>query len=55
MQEKITSFTNDRDFWVAYDGVHTGPTFKQNESDGQDRLRKIAYRYIKQWRTCVDA
>jgi len=54
MQGKITSPT-DRDFWVAYDGVHTEPTFKQNEGDGQGWLRQIAYRYIKQWRTCVDA
>jgi FkbM family methyltransferase len=48
-------YPTGRDFWVAYKGVHTEPTFLKDEGDGQGPLRKIAYSYVKQWRTCVDA
>lgn len=44
-----------RDFWVAYKGQHTEPTFKKDEGDGQEPLRRIAYQYVKQWRICIDA
>ena len=43
------------DFWVAYNGTHTGPTFIADAGDGQSELRKVAYGYIKQWRGCIDA
>jgi FkbM family methyltransferase len=55
MQEKIKSFPTGRDFWVAYDGRHTEPTFLKDEGDGQGILREIAYRYVTQWRGCIDA
>ena len=48
-------YPTGRDFWVAYNGQHTEPTFLKDEGDGQGPLRKIAYKYVKQWRTCVDA
>jgi len=48
-------YPTGRDFWVIYDGVHDKPTLKENEGDGQDPLRQIAYRYVKQWRGCIDA
>ena len=44
-----------RDFWVAYNGQHTEPTFVENAGDGQSELRREAYKYIKSWRGCVDA
>lgn len=43
------------DFWVAYKGQHTEPTFIKNEGDDQGPLRQIAYKHVKQWRGCVDA
>ena len=48
-------YPTGRDFWVAYKGRHTEPTFQKDEGDGQGPLRQIAYSYVKQWRTCVDA
>ena len=48
-------YPTGRDFWVAYNGQHTEPTFKKDEGDGQGRLREIAYQYVKQWRGCIDA
>lgn len=49
------TYPTGRDFWVAYNGQHTEPTFLKDEGDGQGPLRKIAYNYVKKWRTCVDA
>jgi FkbM family methyltransferase len=43
----------ERDFWVAYSGFNE-PTFMKDVGDGQGDLRRVAYKYIKQWRTCVD-
>jgi FkbM family methyltransferase len=51
----MDSFPTGRDFWVAYKGKHTGPTFLEDEGDGQGPLRQIAYRYVTDWRGCVDA
>ena len=48
-------YPTGRDFWVAYKGVHTEPTFLKDEGDGQGPLRQIAYGYVKQWRGCIDA
>ncbi len=48
-------YPTGRDFWVAYKGQHTKPTFQKNEGDGQGPLRQIAYNYVKQWRGCIDA
>ena len=48
-------YPTGRDFWVAYKGVHTEPTFHKDEGDGQGPLRQIAYGYVKQWRGCIDA
>jgi FkbM family methyltransferase len=44
-----------KDFWVAYHGQHTEPTFIENAGDGQSALRREAYKYIRSWRGCVDA
>lgn len=52
---QMASQDTSRDFWVAYDGVHTEPTYMKDEGDGQGWLRQIAYRYVKQWRGCIDA
>ena len=48
-------YPTGRDFWVAYKGQHTEPTFHKDEGDGQGPLRQIAYNYVKQWRGCIDA
>jgi len=48
-------YPTGRDFWVAYKGSHTKPTFMKDEGDGQGPLRQIAYRYVQDWRVCVDA
>ena len=48
-------YPTGRDFWVAYRGQHTEPTFKKDEGDGQGRLREIAYQYVEKWRGCIDA
>ena len=55
MPDRMTQYPTGRDFWVAYDGIHEEPTFLKNEGDGQGYLRQIAYRYVKQWRGCIDA
>ena len=47
-------YPTGRDFWVAYKGVHTEPTFHKDEGDGQGPLRQIAYGYVKQWRGCIE-
>jgi FkbM family methyltransferase len=44
-----------KDFWVAYHGQHTEPTFVKDAGDGQSELRREAYKYITSWRGCVDA
>ena len=49
------TYPTGRDFWVAYNGQHTKPTFIENAGDGQSELRREAYKYIKSWRGCVDA
>jgi len=49
------TYPSGRDFWVAYNGQHTKPTFIENAGDGQSELRREAYKYIKSWRGCVDA
>ena len=49
------TYPKSRDFWVAYNGQHTEPTFVENAGDGQSDLRREAYKYIKSWRGCVDA
>ena len=51
----MITYPTGRDFWVAYDGVHTEPTFRKDEGDGQDTLRQMAYRYVTKWRGCIDA
>lgn len=48
-------YPTGRDFWVAYNGVHTEPTFQKDEGDGQALLRQEAYKYINSWKGCVDA
>ena len=52
---QMARYPTGRDFWVAYKGIHTKPTFLADEGDGQGPLRQIAYRYVKEWRGCVDA
>ena len=49
------NYPTGRDFWVAYDGQHTGPTFRKDEGDGQAQLRREAYKHVHSWRGCVDA
>ena len=49
------TYPTGRDFWVAYHGTHTEPTFIENASDGQSELRREAYKHIRSWRGCVDA
>ena len=49
------TYPTGRDFWVAYNGQHTKPTFIENAGDGQSELRREAYKHIKSWRGCVDA
>ena len=51
----MANYPSGRDFWVAYKGIHAKPTFLKDEGDGQGPLRQIAYRYVKDWRGCVDA
>ena len=48
-------YPTGRDFWVAYNGQHTEPTFVKDAGDGQSELRREAYKYITSWRGCVDA
>ncbi len=48
-------YPTGRDFWVAYNGTHTEPTFQKNAGDGQSELRNVAYQYINSWRSCIDA
>ena len=48
-------YPTGRDFWVAYSGQHTEPTFVENAGDGQSELRGEAYKHITSWRGCVDA
>jgi FkbM family methyltransferase len=55
MQEEKMTYPTGNDFWVAYNGQHTEPTFKKNAGDGQSELRREAYKYVKSWRGCVDA
>jgi len=45
--------TTERDFWVAYSGFNE-PKFIKDCGDGQGDLRKIAYGYVKNWRSCID-
>jgi len=49
------TYPTGKDFWVAYNGQHTEPTFIKNAGDGQSELRREAYKHIKSWRGCVDA
>ena len=49
------TYPTGNDFWVAYNGQHTKPTFIENAGDGQSELRREAYKHIKSWRGCVDA
>ena len=49
------TYPTGNDFWVAYNGQHTKPTFIKNAGDGQSELRREAYKHIKSWRGCVDA
>jgi FkbM family methyltransferase len=53
--QKEKQYPTGRDFWVAYNGQHTEPTFVENAGDGQSGLRKEAYAHITSWRGCVDA
>ena len=55
MPSRMTQYPTGRDFWVAYNGQHTEPTFKKNAGDGQSELRREAYKHVKSWRGCVDA
>ena len=55
MHSRMTQYPTGRDFWVAYNGQHTEPTFKKNAGDGQSELRREAYKHVKSWRGCVDA
>jgi len=55
MQEEKMTYPTGNDFWVAYNGQHTKPTFIENAGDGQSELRREAYKHIKSWRGCVDA
>ena len=55
MHSRMTQYPTGRDFWVAFNGQHTEPTFKKNAGDGQSELRREAYKHVKSWRGCVDA
>jgi FkbM family methyltransferase len=53
--QKDNVYPTGKDFWVAYNGQHTQPTFVKDAGDGQSELRREAYSHIKSWRGCIDA